>query len=72
MFHHWHRWQQMEMRGELHTSAISILWETVSGTHWIRGWLGRCVGLDGVEVKNVYCVGNQTLVFHPIVGPRTD
>jgi len=49
--------------GELHALTPLTL-----DTHWTGGWVGPRVSLDTVaKSKNLFPVGNQTLVIQPTV-----
>lgn len=51
----------MEVRGQMHASA-ALFPEKKPRTHWIGGWVGHRIGLDGLEeVKTSYLL----LEFEP-------
>jgi hypothetical protein len=60
----------MAVSGQLHASVLP------SGkdprTHWLRGWVGPRGGLDVVEKRKSYTVGNRNRAIQPIALRYTD
>jgi len=55
----------MEVSGQLYVSGRFTLRESVPGTYWIEGWVGRRAGLDAVAKKKNLHTCRESNPCHP-------